>query len=72
MNEIKNIKACVCPECGDTYDVGKLFKTMTNLEQIEFCIEPKECLKCHKMYLPFGHIYNMDEFVFDAVRTVKM
>ena len=45
---------------------------MTGLERVKFVTEEKECLRCHKMYLPFGHIYNMDEFVFNAVKTVKM
>lgn len=68
----KNILTCICQNCFDMYDIGKLYETMTDLERFKFVTEEKECLRCHEMYLPFGHIYNMDEFVFNAVRTVKM
>ena len=67
-----NILACICSECGDTYDIGKVYENMSDLERIKFALHKQVCWRCGKEYQPFGNIYNMDEFVFNAVRTVKM
>ena len=69
-----NILACRCSECGDTYNIGKMFedKNMSGFERLDFVSNKQTCLRCKEQYLPFGSICNMDEFVFNAVRTVKM
>lgn len=67
-----NILACRCSNCFDTYNLGKVLSPMTDLEKAKFMFYNKTCLNCGKEYLPFGSTYNMDEFVFNAVRTVKM
>ena len=67
-----NILACRCSNCGDTYDIGKVYKNMTDLERVEFALHEQTCLRCGQKYKPFGNIYNMDEFVFNSVRNCKM
>ena len=69
---IKNILACRCSSCGDTYDIGEVYKNMTDLERVKFALHKQTCLRCGKEYIPFGHVYNMDEFVFNSVRNCKM
>ena len=67
-----NILACKCSNCSDTYNIGEVYKNMTDLERVKFALNKQTCLRCGKEYQPFGNIYNMDEFVFDAVRRCKM
>lgn len=69
---IKNILVCVCSECGDTYNIGNVYKDMSELEQIKFKSSKQTCLRCGKQYTPLDNICNMDDFVFDAVRRCKM
>lgn len=68
-----NILACRCKNCGDTWNLGKLYDSMPNLkDRVKFVTEKKTCLRCGKEYIPHGHIYNMDEFVFNSVRNCNM
>ena len=69
---IKNILACVCSECGDTWDYGKLVEEDYTKAMPDWITTPKTCLRCKEEYIPLGHIYNMDEFVFNSVRNCKM
>ena len=70
---IENILVCVCSECGDTYNIGNVYEDMANdYEKLKFVSNKQTCLRCGKQYLPFGNIYNMDDFVFDAVKRCKM
>lgn len=70
--DIKNIKACRCSNCGDTYDIEKVFENMTDFEKLEFISNKQTCLRCGKKYIPYGNIYNIDDFVFNAIKTIKM
>ena len=72
LHMIKNIVACVCSECGDTWDYGKLIKEDYTKALSEWMTTPKTCLRCGKKYIPIKNIYNMDEFVFNSVRNCKM
>ena len=69
---IKNILACVCSKCGDTYNIGKVFESMTELEENKFKSSQQTCLRCGKQYIPLDNIYNMDDFVFEAIHRCKM
>lgn len=69
---MNSILACRCSNCYDTYNLEEVIKDMTYYEMEQFFLEPKTCLRCNKQYLPFGSTYNMYDFVFDAVRNVKM
>lgn len=69
---MENIRACRCANCSDMYDIHDVIKDMPRLEAIEFISKPKTCLRCGKEYVPLDGLYNMDEFVFNAVRTIKM
>ena len=73
--DIKEILACVCGKCGDTYDLGKVVESdwsyfSTNYQ--EWINTAKTCLRCGKKYIPNGRILIMDNFVFEAVRRCKM
>ena len=69
---IKNILVCVCSECGDTWNYSKLLKQDYTTAFPDWACSPKTCLRCGKEYIPLDNIYNMDDFVFDAVRRCKM
>lgn len=55
---IKEINVIKCPYCGDTWESNSDI--------------PKEChcFRCKHNYIP-DKIYKMDDFVFNAIHTVK-
>ena len=72
MTEIKEILACTCSNCGDTYNLSEACKDFSPLEYAEFIYTPKTCLRCGKEYMPYENIHKMDDFVLEAIQTVKM
>lgn len=58
MNKIKEIKVIVCPNCGETWEL--------TTEAPKMC----KCFRCGFEYCQHKP-YIMDDFVFNAIRTVK-
>jgi len=69
---MSDILACRCSNCGDTWDLGSIYNEMDTLKRINYITTKKKCLRCGQYYMPLGGVVDMYDFVFDAVRTVKM
>ena len=72
MTEIKEILACTCSNCGDTYNLSEVYEKLSYSGCSEFIYTPKTCLRCGKEYMPYENIHKMDDFVLKAIQTVKM
>lgn len=83
MVENKEILAVICPHCYDMWflsksEIGYAYKNI-ELNSLtgesyfpNYLINNTDCHRCGKMYLPLSNLKRMDEFVFEATKTVKM
>jgi len=77
--------AVICPHCMDMWalskeEIGSIYKyseaLLLNRDAIcevpKYLIDATDCHRCGNIYEPYLNIKIMNEFVFDAVKTVKM
>ena len=78
--EINVVEVTGCPYCGSWFQLKPEFYNFedndglfTRMEKkAKWLKSPKECLNCHHQYIPSERKMKMDDFVFEALKTVKM
>ena len=61
--------AIMCPHCGDVWKIS-IEDYYKNKEF--YLINETDCWKCGKKYTPIHKVKIMDDFVYEALKTVKM
>ena len=61
--------AIMCPHCGD---VWKINTEDCYKNKAFYLIKETDCWKCGKKYVPIHKAKIMDDFVYEALKTVKM